>query len=771
MTNKINSTMDSIAYFVSHSPLKSLSIVLILMCILLPGLKNLEQDFGYRIWFSEDDPNIKNFDRFERRFGNDDNAVILMHSSSGIFDIDSARTLIDITQKLWQIRDVIRVDSLANFNWTHAEDDDLIVEPIMPEDEPLTEDFLLERKKIALNHETLPGYLVSASGDTALIIATLKPALKTEVDYQALISDLRQLLSPYENTGDHQFGISGGAAINDAFRESTSTDLQKILPLLFVTVSVILLIIFKSFGGLVLPWITIIFSMLGTLGMAGHLGIKINNMTAFLPSILIGIGIADSIHILVTYFRFRRAGYNSKKATYQAMMKDIKPTLLTSLSTAIGFLSLIWSPIIPTVNLGLLAGFGSILAWIITIGLLGPLLSLMPLKVAGSVKGTQTLKPSNWVYSYSGWLQSNRYVVIVFFSIAALMASYLAIQNEVNSDTLEYFTDDVPLKQANNAIEKYVGWVSPVDFVIDSGANEGIKDPEFLNRANQWQQWVNDRSYVSKSTSIMDILKATHRALHAGDQAYYTLADDRQMIAQELLLYTMSLPPSLDLNNQITLDNRLIRVTVNWTLRTDNDALNAIKEIESKGEELGLNVYASGKYILWKSLGGYIIPTFFRSIMGALILVSILMCIFLGSIRIGLLSLIPNLLPIVFGASLIYISGTYADVGTSLVASVCLGIAVDDTIHILSSYHSHRINGENPISATALMISHTGTALIITTVILIAGFGTYALGSFVPNVSFGVLTASVLGLALFTDLTLLPAILFIFNLKSYQYTD
>ena len=297
------------------------------------------------------------------------------------------------------------------------------------------------------------------------------------------------------------------------------------------------------------------------------------------------------------------------------------------------------------------------------------------------------------------------------------------------------------------------------------------KDPDFLNKANQWQQWVNELDYVSKSTAIMDILKATHRALHFGDQAYYALANDRQMIAQELLLYTMSLPPAMDLNNQITLDNRLIRVTVNWTLRTDNDALNAIKAIEAKGKELGLNVYASGKYILWKSLGGYIIPTFFRSIMGALVLVSILMCIFLGSVRIGLMSLIPNLLPILFGASLIYISGTYADVGTSLVASVCLGIAVDDTIHILSSYHLHRTKGEDSIGATALMVSHTGTALIITTIILVAGFGTYALGSFVPNVSFGILTASVLGIALFTDLTLLPALLFAFKLESRQFTD
>ena len=136
MISKIDSILDSVAYFVSFKPWQSLLLISLIMCLLLPGLTKLD-NFGYRIWFAEDDPNIKNFDRFERRFGNDDNAVIVMHSASGVFDYESASTLIDLTEKLWQTEDVIRVDSLANFNWTHAEDDDLIVEPILPDDERL----------------------------------------------------------------------------------------------------------------------------------------------------------------------------------------------------------------------------------------------------------------------------------------------------------------------------------------------------------------------------------------------------------------------------------------------------------------------------------------------------------------------------------------------------------------------------------------------------------------------------------------------------------
>lgn len=197
MTKKTNSFVENMASFIVKNPIKVLSIGLILIALLVPGLTKLDKDFGYRIWFKAGDPDIVRFDAFERRFGNDDNVVVVMRSPSGIFDKSSASTLIELSERMWKIPDVIRVDSLSNYNWTHAEEDDLMVEPMLPDDLELTPELLKKRKEVSLNDEVLPGYLVSKDGTIALIIATLRPALVKEVDYEIIISKTRELLEEY----------------------------------------------------------------------------------------------------------------------------------------------------------------------------------------------------------------------------------------------------------------------------------------------------------------------------------------------------------------------------------------------------------------------------------------------------------------------------------------------------------------------------------------------------------------------------------------------
>ncbi|MCJ8347492.1 MMPL family transporter, partial [bacterium] len=696
---------------------------------------------------------------FERRFGNDDNVVVVMRSPSGIFDKSSASTLIKLSEDMWQIPDVIRVDSLSNYNWTHADGDELIIEPMLPDDMELTKELLNQRKAVSLGDEVLPGYLVSQDGTIALVIATLRPALVKEINYETVITKTRELLEAYNGKEDHTFGITGGAAVNDAFRESTQEDLSKILPMLLAAVTFILLCIFRNLSGIILPFLVIIFSLLSSLGFAGYMGVKLNNLTSFLPSILIGIGIADSIHILVTWYRYRQSGEDRKTAVYTTLIKDIKPTFLTSLSTSIGFFSLIGSPVVPTINLGLLAGVGSMIAWILTMTILPPILLLVPIKVSSNKKQEEVLRVSDWIKSYVKLLKRQRTAVLSVFFIALGAAAFYGLKNYVNSDTFEYFTDDVPLKIANKMVEEHVGWATTLDMVIDSGVPDGIKEPKFLKKVAELQDWIEAKEYVSSATSIVDIVKATNRSLNEGKQSHYKIVDSKEAIAQELFLYTMSLPQGMDLNNRMTLDQQMLRMTITWKLKTDTESLAAMKEFENKAKELGINGYMAGKYRLWKSLGYSVVTTFFQSILGALVLVSILMMLTFGSVKLGLLSLIPNLAPIVFGGGIMYFSGIFLDIGTALVASVCLGIAVDDTIHILSGFDHYRKKGLSKEDAMGRVLSETGGALMITTLILVLGFGTYIMGSFVPNVHFGSMVATILSIALFTDLTLLPALL------------
>jgi predicted RND superfamily exporter protein len=250
-----------------------------------------------------------------------------------------------------------------------------------------------------------------------------------------------------------------------------------------------------------------------------------------------------------------------------------------------------------------------------------------------------------------------------------------------------------------------------------------------------------------------------NRSLHGGDQNFYKLPQTRKEIAQQLFLYTMSLPQGMDLNNRMTLDKSSMRMSVLWDLQDSNGSLKMIDKIEKKATSLGLDSYVTGKLPIYQKLEGYLVTSFFTSISVALFLVGLLLIFIFKSVKLGLLSLIPNIYPLVCGAGVIKLMEKDIDIGTALVTSVCLGIAVDDTIHFLIDFNRKMKKSGDLKLSLAQVFTFTGPALIFTTIILAAGFGVFAFADFAMNYNFGVLSAAVFVSALVIDLVLLPSIL------------
>ena len=751
-----------IAELIIRFPKTSILLGIAIAILAVPGVQRLQADFTYRIWFRDGDPLLEAFDRFERRFGNDEAVAVVVHSESGIFDLESATLLRDLTEDMWQVSEIIRVESLSNYNWTHAEEDDLLVDPLIPdpEDEELTVELLAQREQVAVNHEVIPGYLVSEDGKTAVIFARLKPAIGGSPDFERVISDTRLMIEKYRDIGDHEFYLTGNAAVTNTFREVTQSDMSIMVPALLGAIVLFLLMFFRKASGVFMPLIVIVLSISITLGLSGWLGIKFNNLTAIVPHILIAIAIADAVHILVTFFQFRRKGLERVEAVRGTLVKNLQPTLLTSISTTVGFFSFATAKITPIMNMGLLAGMGTLIAWLITILVLAPMLVLVPIKIEAVTQVEEkSFEPSRFAIRYTEWLQRHRVKVLAAFSLITVSAVYLALQNVVNSDPFKYFAPSVHTRVANEFIEEELGGSMGLEIVINSGEKNGIYDPGFLNKVETFQAWLDDLPYVTKTVAVTDIIKQINRSLHGEDPAAYVIPPDRAMIAQELFLYTMSLPQGMELTDRMTLDNDMLRITAMWTLHESLTSLKEMKRIEAKAGELGLDAYVTGKTPLWHGLNPYVVGTFIVSISLALLLVSILMVIVFRSFSLGLLSMIPNTVPLIIGGAVMTLLEKPLDIGTVIVASVCLGIAVDDTIHFLSNYNRWRKSGADATYAVAQVVTHTGPALLVTTVILVAGFGTFAFASFVPNINFGIMTAIVLSTALITDFTLLPALL------------
>ncbi len=759
-------------YFIDYlfkKPLFSFLAGLFLVGFFSYGAKYLYADFGYRIWFKESNKYLQDFDKFERKFGSDEIAIIAIHSASGIFDKGSISLLRDLTENLWQGADVIRVDSLTNYNLVRGEGDDVIVEPLFPDDLELTAENLKQREALAMNHNIIPDYLVSSNKNTAVIYLNLKPGIDEIPNYEIIVKSLRGIIQKYVDSKDylprdHEIFMTGTPTLSYSFQESSQKDMKKIMPVVFSMTLLFLALLFRNLLGVLLPIVIIVTSILSSVGFIGWIGIEFNVLTSIVPQFLVAISIAVAVHILASYFGYIKLGVSRENALKTAVDKNFIPTLLTATSTMIGFLTFTTSSMPPIAKLGIMSAFGTLISWLLTFLMLIPMLiffSKFSKKKSEEKESlnTQASSLSNKVTSY---IYKFRYIIICFYALLSLLALVFVINIKVSSDPFDYFEKTNPLRIANEFVNDEVGGSVAIEMVVDAGKPEGVKDPNYLEKVGDFSDWVEENKSVSRTISIVDIIKEMNQVLNGGNKDFYVLPRDQGQIAQQLFLYTMNLPQGMDINNRVATQNDMLRLTAMTPVHESNAFLSLVDTFEKEGKKRGLNVKATGKNLLYQSNNEIVVTSFIKSIALAIFLVSLLLIIGLSSVKIGLLSMIPNALPLLFGGAFVYALGKSLDIGTMIVGSVCLGIAVDDTIHFLSGYRKYlKESNNNTLEAIAKVFTFTAPALIITTLVLVAAFSSFIMASFVPNQNFGIFVAMVLSTALITDLTFLPALLMV----------
>jgi len=734
----------------------------ILLFSFLPFILRIELDFSAQAWLSTDDPHIERLSLFERTFGNDERLILLLELKEGeIFDAEMVKLLSELTEKLWTVPEILRVESLTNFHWSYADGDDLTTEPFLPEEMITSEEFLKERRLDAIEHRFLPGVFFSKNLKSALLFGRIAFHPDRSSDFKKIAFAAEELVKPYSDDPRFTIHLLGEPILSHSFQVISFRDLGTMTPLLLLLVIFYLAYSFRTLIGVVIP-LGVIFASIGfTLGLTGLLGIKVNSLTFVLPSVLMAIAIADSVHLLATFFNIHAKGASLIEASEKAMEKNLYPIFLTSVSTAIGFLSLFSSSIIPVKELGILAAAGTMAAMLFSYFAVVPLL-LIFMKQRTKRRGTtvnQRVLSRAQVERYLTWVDRFKIQILSFSLVLTLGASALGLMNSIDSNPFKYFQDDESISIANHYSLDNYGGVGGPELLIDSGEVEGIKDPEFLAKVESFQTWLVGLDYVNNVASVINILKEMNQALYGGDPAEYRISTQRDVIAQELFLYTLGLPQGLDLNNQVDLENRRLRLSVMWKIQDSSESLKKIAMIEEEALERGLDLIVTGKAILFQRMNGYVVMTFFTSIASALLLITLILIGVFGSVKLGLLSLIPNFVPIVLGAALLTILKIPIDIGCAIVASVTLGIAVDDTIHFLSHYNKLVKAGMARFEALVEVMATTGLALIITSVILVSCFGIFIFASLTPNIHFGLLCGFVISLALACDLIILPAIL------------
>jgi hypothetical protein len=755
---------------VTKSPKFFVTITLFLMIVMTAGLSQFATKNDVRIWFDPNDPKLDSLNFLEKTFGNDETLVIAVsvdNPDDDLFSQANIKLVQELTEKAWLIPQVIRVESITNHNYVYAEGDDIMISPLI-EDGHKEQAFLNERKSIAINDKSIKGYLVDKDAKLALIFAHLIPSNVQDLQYKKIVLETRELLKEFSGKGLN-FHLTGKAALNFAFEEVSTKDVRTILPLLFLLLLVYLYYIFRSIKAMLLPLFVVLVTVTSTLGLGFWLGIKFSAIIAILPIILVAIAIADSVHILVNFFQFRGAGQSIDEALLHTIEKNFVPTFLTSFSTSVGLFCLMTTKLIPIKHLGLLAGIGCMIAWVFTITFLIPLLKVVSFKVP-PIFEKKAKENSDHSLEKRAFkiIHRYRYLIILICTTASLGSIYLARNVTTNADPDSYFGSGATITKANSVVKKYIGGSAGPDLIIKAGGADLVKTPAFLKRLEAFNNWLRSLEPVNNTVSILDIIKKMNQVMNGDNKAFHRIPESRNTVAEYLLFYTMGLPPGMDINNRVSSDFSSTRISLLWTVY-DTTTWEIYRErIKSKAKELNLDLTIAGKANLFQDMIDYVVETFLTSIAMALAFVAILLMIVFRSIKIGLISLIPNLLPLTFGAATMAIFGMDLNLGTSLVASVCLGIAVDDTIHFLSNYLKNRDAGMTAKDNIELIFRYTGSALIITTLILSSAFGLYIFGEFLPNMNFGILCSVTLMSALIIDLTFLPALLLVVDRKSVR---
>jgi predicted RND superfamily exporter protein len=526
---------------------------------------------------------------------------------------------------------------------------------------------------------------------------------------------------------------------------------------MFIVIALVMVLLLKTISGSIATMIIVIFSIVSAMGTAGWMGFFLTSPSASAPTIIITLAVADCIHILTTFLYEMRHGAQKRLAIIESLRVNFQPVLLTSVTTAIGFLSMNFSDSPPFRDLGNIVAMGVMLAFFFSVTLFPALLCVLPIKVTPEAqrKGDLMATLADFVIAKKKMLFPASIVVIIGLSV-------FVPQNILNDNFIKYFDESVPFRQATDFMEERLSGLMTQAIQVDSNASGGINDPEYLAVLEDFNVWMRQQPETENISILSDVIKRLNKNMHADDPAYYALPAQRALAAQYLLLYELSLPYGLDLNNQIDVDKAASRIMVTTKNLNSTQNIELENRIAQWFNERApyYTITIASPNLMFAHIGQRNIYSMLLGTTIALILISLLLGIALRSVKFGLISLIPNLIPAAMGFGLWFFIDGQIGLALSVVTGMTLGIVVDDTVHFLSKYlRARRLKNKTTEEAVRYAFASVGRALWVTTLVLIAGFMVLAQSSFKLNADMGLLTAITIGIALIIDFLFLPPLL------------
>ncbi|EHA6959265.1 MMPL family transporter [Vibrio parahaemolyticus] len=732
------------------------------------GGKNLYFRGDYDIFFDGTNKQLLAFDEIQTTFAKTDNLAIVIAPEDGdIFTPQTLSLIQKITVDAWQVPYSSRVDSIANYQHTEAFDDDLLVEDLLYSEYELTPERISKVKSIALSEPVLKSALVSEKGDVTVVNITVQlPEMDKTAEVEEVVSSINAMIDRYQRAyPDVTFHKAGIIAMNHAFMTAAQDDSSTLVPTMLVVILVFLTIMLCSILSVIATLIVIIGSVMATMGISGWAGMFLSTATVNVPTLIMTLAVADCVHVIATMRQSMKNGFTKVQSIERSIALNFVPILITSVTTAIGFLMMNMSDSPVLRDFGNLSALGVMVACLLSVTLLPALLKLLPIHVK-----METSQDQKHVMDRLGdFVVSQRRALLPLSVAVIVVCASLIPLNKVNDESVEYFGQRNEFRQAADFMEERISGMTNISIAIKTNESQGIAAPDFLNTIGEFSSWLRDQPETDHVATLADVYKRLNKNMHGDDEAYYLLPQERELAAQYLLLYEMSLPYGLDLNNQINVDKSSIKMVLTVANLGSVELVDLENRIYQWFAEHApqYQVVASSPSLMFAHIGETNMASMLSTLPITLVLISALLIFALRSVRLGLISLMPNIAPAVIGFGLWALISGEINLGLSVVVTLTLGIVVDDAVHFLSKYQRARREGQTAEQAVRYAFHTVGRALWITTVVLVAGFSVLAMSSFRLNADMGQLSAIVIFIALVVDFLFLPTLLMLFDKKAY----
>lgn len=796
--NKTEKKFEIFSDWIYDNSKKCISSVLVFVAVIATQLPNLTIDTSTEGFLHKTDPLRIAYDEFRSEFGRDEKLLIAIKTKK-IFDIGFLSRLEQFHKALEAgLPYITGVNSLINARNTYGNKDSLIVDELF-EEIPKNEKNLLEKKQKALDNPLFLNLLYNEDQTFTTIIVDTQTYSSFDAEGRpisfsdeedgfeedgfeedALTLENQPYLTDDENTSivvklqeiskdfqseDFDIYLTGSAVVAATIKQSMIKDVQGFIQKMVFSIVVVLFLLFRRVSGVLLPLICVVLTVVSTVSIMTIFNAPLTMATQLMPSFLLAVITGAAIHLLAVFYKDLKSTSNVKESLRYSMGHSGFAIVMTSLTTAAGMWSFSFSEIAPVADLGVFASAGILIGMLFTLVLLPALISTVKFKQRLEKQDSSSKTIMDRALLRISQVSTTYVKSIIISSVAiVLVAIFFATQLRFSHFPLNWFPKDDPSRVATEVVDEELRGSVTLEVVIDTGIENGLYEPEILNKIEKATDYFNsiqgNTLFVGKTLSIVDVIKESNKALNENREEFYVIPQDRNMIAQELFLFENT--GSDDLQDFASSDFSKARITVKVPYVESLEYNDFIAQAQNKLDgyfQRDAKVSLTGISVMLSDIMGKSIFSSGVSYMAAFCIISIMMILLVGSVKIGMISMIPNVLPLLLLSIVMSIFDMPLDMFTMLIGTIALGLAVDDTVHFMHNFRRYELQYNNVDKATRLTLMGTGRAITITSIVLSMGFLVLTTATMSNMFNFGILTVLAILIALLADFFLIPAIM------------